>query len=283
MTACINGFFAIFIIYAFSGCLLIEEERPVVGKITDYAKFLNNLSYDDLNNNRISIDDNRFYRDPQNPNTMIYDRQIGVDLATADGGIEVLKRLASCALTESEVLQLEQRLAGYPDFPGKLGFAPSLGSGSALSLTEQRLVSACMIAQLNAMDKEVCISLRAKDAAGNTVVDTESGEQTEFAFYEGTFFGNIFLPASQALELYSCQGNAPNDPANYSEDREYRVGTDDPSDLFIEVQGSCSNSNACNANNGNYGHTNCSANGELYSQTISVYLRNGSHDSTCEN
>ena len=69
--------------------------------------------------------------------------------------------------------------------------------------SEERWVSACLLAHVNYFGKSVLISLRATPPGFPALVVSED-EQHTFTIFEGGFFGNLFLPAPVA---YTCQGD----------------------------------------------------------------------------
>jgi hypothetical protein len=68
--------------------------------------------------------------------------------------------------------------------------------------SEERWVSACLLAHVNYFGKHVRISIR---ATGIAVPELEASaeEQQTYTIFEGGFFGNLFAPAPVA---YTCQG-----------------------------------------------------------------------------
>jgi hypothetical protein len=86
-------------------------------------------------------------------------------------------------------------------FPGSIGLAPRWLT-EAMTPSEERWVSACLLAHVNYFGKHVQISIR---ATGIAVPELEASaeEQQAFSIFEGGFFGNLFAPAPVA---YTCRG-----------------------------------------------------------------------------
>lgn len=113
-------------------------------------------------------------------------------------GRNTLKYLVRCALdadTEAELSLSGEKFT----FTGGVGLAPKWAE-RALTLTEQRWVSACIYALTNKLGKTVRVDLRAAHPKIET--DTEE-EKRAYPLHEGGFFGNIFLPTPVS---YVCEG-----------------------------------------------------------------------------
>jgi len=113
-------------------------------------------------------------------------------------GRGILKYLVRCALDADTEAHLS--LSGEKfTFMGGAGLAPEWAK-RALTLTEQRWVSACIYALTNKLGKSVRVDLRA--AHPKIGKDTEE-EKRNYPLHEGGFFGNIFLPVPVS---YVCAG-----------------------------------------------------------------------------
>jgi hypothetical protein len=113
-------------------------------------------------------------------------------------GRGLLKYLVRCALdagTEAQLSLTDQKL----NFMGGVGLA-SAWAERALTLTEQRWVSACIYALTNKLGKSVRVDLRA--AHPKIGEDTEE-EKRNYPLHEGGFYGNLFLPIPVS---YVCEG-----------------------------------------------------------------------------
>lgn len=113
-------------------------------------------------------------------------------------GRNILKYLVRCALnadTEAELSLPGEKLT----FAGGVGLAPEWLE-RALTLTEQRWVSACIFALTNKLGKMVKVDLRAVHPKIGT--DTEE-EILSYPLHEGGFSGNLFAPEPLG---YVCEG-----------------------------------------------------------------------------
>ncbi len=139
------------------------------------------------------------------------------------GGRKFLEYLVNCALPEDEGVYLVvdgQRL----EFPGGMGLAPGWLE-RPLTETEQRWVSAGILARTNFFGVKVPISLR-RPGSGFAFLEVSSEETRGFSIYEGDFFGNLFIDPPIA-----CVAAPPRTPGG-PEDGVFqlRVGTEpDPS------------------------------------------------------
>jgi len=111
-----------------------------------------------------------------------------------------LTYLVRCALPED--------IAVYADYEGeRFTFQGSMGLASrwlteAMTPSEERWVSACLLAHVNYFGKHVRVSMRATPPP-SPAFEASDEEKTTFAIFEGGFFGNLFAPAPVA---YTCQG-----------------------------------------------------------------------------
>jgi hypothetical protein len=115
-------------------------------------------------------------------------------------GRGLLKYLARYALdtgTEAHLSLPNEKFS----FMGGAGLAPEWAE-RALTLTEQRWVSACIFALTNKLGKSVRVDLRAAHPKIGEETDTEE-EKRSYPLHEGGFFGNLFLPVPVS---YVCEG-----------------------------------------------------------------------------
>lgn len=110
-----------------------------------------------------------------------------------------VKYMASCALTDDKLLVARQGDETY-EFPGGIGLAPHW-QNRAMTLTEQRWVSACLLARTNHFGVAVKISLRAPFTSPVEALNTLQPGDERYPVEEGSFFGNLF---SSKREAYVC-------------------------------------------------------------------------------
>lgn len=113
---------------------------------------------------------------------------------------EQLHYLVRCALPAGLGVYAEQDGTRFT-FPGGLGLAPGWVD-AAMTPSEERWVSACLLAHLNAFGKHVTISLRATPPPAPALTASDE-EAQRYTIFEGGFFGNLFAPQPVA---YTCQG-----------------------------------------------------------------------------
>ncbi len=116
----------------------------------------------------------------------------------------LLKFITQCALRKDQVLTVETDGLVF-EYYGNLGTAPNWdGYPNSLTPSEQRWVSACVLARVNYFSTPVPINMRTKATSGFKIPVTEK-ELDQFPYHEGGFFGNIFIDNKK----YVCQGDAP--------------------------------------------------------------------------
>src|SRR5262245_9546197 len=113
---------------------------------------------------------------------------------------EQLKYLARCALPADITLYADQEGTRFT-FPGGLGLAPRWVD-EAMTPSEERWGSACLLAHVNYFGKHVLVSMRATPPPVPALA-VAADEQQTFTLFEGGFFGNLFTPEPVA---YACQG-----------------------------------------------------------------------------
>lgn len=117
-------------------------------------------------------------------------------------GREILKYLIDCALPNHITVSAEHNNEPFV-FHGGAGLAPDWLDRS-LNTSEQRWVSACMLARVNYYGEKVKISMRGKAQNNEVLPDilqTTEEEVKAFPLFEGGFYGNLFL---EMPEAYAC-------------------------------------------------------------------------------
>jgi hypothetical protein len=121
-------------------------------------------------------------------------------LAATAAKREQLKYLVRCALPAEVALYADIEGERFT-FPGSIGLAPRWLT-EAMTPSEERWVSACLLAHVNYFGKHVRISIRATGAAVPEL-EASADEQQTYTIFEGGFFGNLFAPTPVA---YTCRG-----------------------------------------------------------------------------
>jgi hypothetical protein len=132
------------------------------------------------------------------------------DHAQTEPGREFVRYLADCALCAGVAAYAD--VAGQRhEFPGAMGLAPHW-LHRPLTETEQRWVSACLLARTNYFSVEVQISMRA-DHSPHPALQTTDEERRKFTLHEGDFFGNLFAdPPVAAVDLGRATPEQRRDP-----------------------------------------------------------------------
>jgi hypothetical protein len=117
-------------------------------------------------------------------------------------GREQLKYLVGCALAPEDSVTAQAGNLHYV-FHGSMGLAPGWAT-RPLNDREQRMVSACIFARTNYFGVPVQISMRSDAADAPESLRSDSSEQRDYPFFEGGFFGNLFL---EKPEAYVCTGD----------------------------------------------------------------------------
>ena len=119
-------------------------------------------------------------------------------------GRELLSYLVSCALPAG-VHAILPGASATVSFPGDLGLAPGWRE-RPLTPAEQEIVSACILARVNAFGVPVRLSMRALSGTrGVSGLRTDDDERQTFTLFEGAFFGNIFADPPRK---FACTGDA---------------------------------------------------------------------------
>jgi len=122
------------------------------------------------------------------------------ELISTDDGREVFAAIVACALPD--FITLEATVSGVTfDFSGDLGLVSSWLT-MPLGPDDQRWISACLFARVNAHEVAIPISLRGP----NPALAADPDERAAFTLEEGGFFGNYFTPKDQPIQWYACRG-----------------------------------------------------------------------------
>ena len=245
-----------------AACAQPENEEVTVSSVRSNVSSANRLALNRLALNRLAL--NRLALNRLALNGAIADGLEGGaarELLSTEAGRELLGYVVQCALKPGDVLRGTVDGQTY-QFPGLLGLVPKW-KDDPLAEDEQQLMSACLLAHVNALGVPVSISVRASHALTST-----EEERRAYPVYEGTFFGQIFDGGT--MKAYSCQGSASDAARAHSHDRALRRCTDGTGDCAIVSLGRCRD--VCERRGEEAGWSDCWAGGVRYENTISVYL-----------
>lgn len=110
--------------------------------------------------------------------------------------LELLSLLIACAIPADTVID-----PNGLGFFGEIGLAPNWVT-RALTITEKRWISACVIARVSGDFLANAVSLRGIHPALSTNTDEQGG----WTLQEGAFYGNIFTAADHPVEWLACKG-----------------------------------------------------------------------------
>jgi len=182
------------------------------GAVTKNRLAQNRLASNRLAQNRLAA--NRLAANALSSSTLEANSATAEVLATADGR-EVYSYLVSCALPGNA--RIEAAVPGAPDtappatsyscaagrcvFEGGLGLAEDW-IDHKLASKDERWISACIFARVNANDTAEAISLR-----GSHPALTVSQDEAElFTVAEGAFYGNLFTHEDDPIDWNACRG-----------------------------------------------------------------------------
>ena len=135
-------------------------------------------------------------------------------------GLQLLKYMIRCAIPSGVCLNVPTA-ATDPDVPaecsggscqfcGNLGLVPGW-QNNALSVTEERWVSACLLAHVNLNGVSVPIS--ARDSEAGYLAPAKAPETNNFSAPEAAFYGNVFRKGPNGdYEKYVCNAGASTVP-----------------------------------------------------------------------
>ncbi|MEO8552855.1 MAG: hypothetical protein ABI678_22910 [Kofleriaceae bacterium] len=122
----------------------------------------------------------------------------GSSLIETAAGRDVLTYVVRCALAANQTVVFRSSNGASYSFAGEIGLA-SAWTTRALTTSEQRWVSACILARTNYYGVQVNLSLRGDHPA----LGATFGEVLQYGAAEAAFYGNIFIPEQPE---YACIG-----------------------------------------------------------------------------
>ncbi len=105
---------------------------------------------------------------------------------------ELMKYIVKCAVASGQSRTFTNPATHTTHvWPGLLGLAPSWAGGSAATVAERQVVTACLLAHVNEFNEHVPISVLGLDGAG-TALSFTSQELLDYPEQEACFFGDVF-------------------------------------------------------------------------------------------
>jgi len=178
-------------------------------------------------------------------------------------GKRVLTYLAACALPAGQSVKV-----GTDTYTGTYGLVPSWAT-SALTASQQRWVSACMLARTNLYGVQVEMSMR----GANPALAPALLEPVDYLVPEGAFYGNLFSANPVAYACTSFLKTA----TNYDSARACSMSSDGVSTKCgFTYEHGCALLDldlapACSGLLPPYG--NCRGDGTTYSEVVTVFLK----------
>jgi len=182
--------------------------------------------------------------------------------ATAAGRL-LLEYTVQCALPESDSV-VTRRDGRDVLLHGSLGLAPQW-KHEAMTAVDERWITACILARMNAFGVTVKLSLRGDHDALRNV---EASERHQYTYEEGAFYGNFF---ADPPVLYACSGTGS---ARRAPARRLRVCTEAAptgeatNRCGMVMTGACTV--VCEQHDGVY--EGCFGAGERYDEVLTVFL-----------
>lgn len=243
-----------------AGCAASD---PTLGTTESHVETQNRLATNRLATNRLAT--NRLATNRLATNGL-EDAQTIADLKTMasdEGGRELLTYMVSCALPEGQSISVDTD-AGTYTFDGLIGITPDWVN-APLSTTDQRWLSACLLARVNYYGVTVHISMRGDSPA--LAITPEEG--ADYPLYEGAFWGNLFVDGPQDKNACISQFKST---AEQSGDLALRQCTTSSGDgttwCDFTYAGVCED--VCSGTNDGNGFSSCAG----QDQVVNIYLMN---------
>ncbi len=176
------------------------------------------LSRNELSRNALSF--NELSRNELSRNALAAGTLSGNALSSAGLGVQLIKYAVRCALPDDVCVDVpvtatdtsvpSECVDGVCHFCGNLNLAPNWQT-TPLSLTQEKWVTACLLAHVNVDGVSIPISVR--DAVDGNIAKAKPPESNSYDAPEAAFFGNVFTPnANGEYEKYACNAGASATP-----------------------------------------------------------------------
>jgi hypothetical protein len=187
-------------VFPLIGCV---SDVPDEGAVSQPALTVNRLAVNGIVSNRLvasSVAENPLAVGRTGSSLTV--NPVSDPLLSTTEGREYFSYIVGCAVPAGQVVEA---VAGGEalSFQGSVGLAPDW-EYRAMSASEKRWVSACLLSRVNAYGISVAISMRGEHAALATV----AGETGAFGLVEGAFYGDVFTSTDEKMEMIACRGAA---------------------------------------------------------------------------
>jgi hypothetical protein len=188
-----NILISISCVLAFTGCIAADGEGWDVDTAQGYGFSVNGFSVNGFSVNSLSkngfsvnsLSKAALVKRRLDSDTLVFNQGSAGKLADTEDGRALLQYIARCALVEGEFLRVYS--SGHTwDFPGVLGVAPEW-EHAPLTKEGQEIMTACLLAHVNAFEVPVQISVRSW-----FVAEAEELESVAFYYGDGAFYGNLY-------------------------------------------------------------------------------------------
>lgn len=193
-----NILISICCIIGFTGCLAAGDEDWALDTVQGNAFSVNAFSVNALSKNAFSVNAlgmAALVSRRLDSNILLFNQTRTQSIAATAEGRELLQYIARCALAEGDSLRVQYDGHTW-DFPGLLGIARAW---EYRSLTEegQEIMTACLLAHVNAFQIPVPISVRSW-----LLAEADRLESGAYYYGDGAFYGNLYASTS---DKFSCR------------------------------------------------------------------------------
>ena len=233
------------------GCLLPTDETDEALSETDSTITVSNrLAVNRLAVNRLAV------------NRLAVNSLEAQEVMSTPEGRDVMSYVVGCAIPNGQSVTLADKEGVQYTLPGWIGLAAAWAT-RAPTVSEQRWVTACILARTNVNGVPVNISLRHDT---NLALLTSSAERTQYSQVEGAFYGNLFAASptwfacsnrswTQLVGTFRACALSPNGVTT---------------DCGFSYTGTCSSTTTCSDRTAPFG--SCKGQGVTYSEVITINL-----------
>lgn len=238
------------------GCLLETEDGAEALSETDSAVVTSNrLAVNRLAVNRLAV--NRLAVNRLAVNSL----EAQAVMSTPEGR-DVMSYVVGCAIPNGQSVTLADSTGVQYTLPGLVGLAPAWAT-RAPTVSEQRWVTACLLARTNVNGVPVNISMRHDT---NVALVTSAAERTQYSKVEGAFYGNLFAATPT---WFACSNRTWTQLVGTF--RACALSANGiTTDCGFTYTGTCSSTATCSDKTAPFG--SCKGQGVTYSEVITINL-----------